>query len=273
MDTVIRADENPDMVNQLLNQMEQVAATTEISIPEEADAYVLPDTFVTLPGGWLTTDGDLVTEAEVRELTGEDEEALARITSPGKLLLEILQRGTVKVGDEKATRKVLDSLLSGDRDALLLAIRRVTFGDDVSYQSACSACGEFGTFEIDLSTDIDMRPLEDQNDRVFSVETKAGVVEATLPTGITQRELMSSTDKTVAEVNTALLAGCVLSVNGMPSLGVSTVKRLGIRDREKITLAIAERNPGPRFNDVKKECPECGGEATLSMSLAALFLL
>lgn len=273
MDTVIRADENPDMVNQLLNQMEQVAASTDIEIPVETAAYDLPDTLVTLPGGWLTPDGDLITEAEVRELTGEDEEAFARITSPGKLLLEILQRGTVKVGEEKATKKVLDSLLSGDRDALLLAIRRVTFGDEVSYQSACSVCGEFSTFEIDLSSDVNVRALEDQNDRVFTVETKAGVVEATLPTGITQRELMSSTDKTVAEVNTALLAGCVLSINGMPSLGVPSVKRLGIRDREKITLAIADRNPGPRLNDVTKECPECGGEATLSLSLAALFLI
>ena len=271
METTISATESPDLVNQLVAQMEQVSAAAPPESVDE-DLYELPDTTVVLPGGYLTYEGDLITEAEVRELTGEDEEALARLNNPGKTLLTILERGTVRIGTERATRKVLDSLLSADRDALLLAIRKVTFGNEVTYSTQCTECGQFAEFEIDLSTDVETKVLENPSDRVFTIDCRIGQVEVTLPTGVTQRELMSSTDKTVAEINTTLLAGCVQSINGMPSLGVATVRRLGIGDREKITMAIAEHNPGPRLNAVKKECPECGGEATLSLSLAALFL-
>lgn len=272
METVIDATQNPDMVNQLVSQMEQAELVRTSATDTPDGLYDLPDTFVTLPGGLLDLDGSLVTEAEVRELTGEDEEALARVNQPGKLLLEILNRGVIRIGDERATRSSLDALLAGDRDALLLAIRRATFGDTVEYRDRCPECSEFSDFEVNLKSDIPVRALDKQSDRQFTVECRVGKVEMTLPTGVTQRDLMSNPDRTVAEINTALLAGCVMSINGMPSMGASSVKKLGIRDREELSVELAKRTPGPQLNSVKKECPECGGEVTLALSLAALFL-
>lgn len=272
MVTKASALQDPEMANAIIKEIEK-SIVPESAVPEDHSLYEMPDDHVTLPGGYLTFDGELVTEAQVRELNGEDEEALSRLATPGKMLVAILDRAVVKVGDAKPDRKVLDGLLSGDRDMLMLAIRRLTFGEQVEYTSPCDSCAEVSEFSIDLSKDIPVRVLEDQSQRTFAVDCRAGEVKVTLPTGITQRELMSANDKTMAEINTMLLTGCVLSIDGAPSLGASTVKRLGVMDRERITREIGERVPGPRFNEVKKECPKCGGEATLGLSLASLFLL
>lgn len=264
--------DDPAQANALVAQVERSLAAPPDEVPDPT-LYELPDTHVVLPGGYLTFEGSVITDAEVRELTGEDEEALSRLTSPGKMLVAILDRAVVKVGDKKPDRSILDGLLSGDRDMLLLAIRRATFGEDVSYTTTCDLCGEVSEFRIDLRKDVPVRALEDQSQRSFTVKCRAGEVEVALPSGATQRELMQSSDKTIAEINTLLLGGCVVSVDGMPSMGVGTVKRLGIMDRERITKEIGERVPGPRLNEVKKECAKCGGEATLQLSLASLFLL
>lgn len=272
MATRVNATLDPAIANEIVAQVEKVSAAIPDSIPDDASLFDLPETQVTLPGGYLSIDDGLITDAEVRELTGEDEEVLSRLTSPGKMLITILERAVTRVGGKKPDRKILDSLLTGDRDTLLLAIRRVTFGNEVTYTTTCDVCSESCEFVIDLSKDIPMRYLEDQSDRVFHVDCKAGTVEVALPNGATQRELMQASEKTIAEINSILLSGCVQEVNGLPSMGLSTVKKLGIMDREKITREIGDRVPGPRFNDVKKECPKCGSEATLQMSLASLFL-
>jgi hypothetical protein len=78
------------------------------------------DTTVELPGGYLNAAGEIIRTAEVRELTGKDEELISKTNNLGKAILTILQLGTVKIGNELATDKILDELLVGDRDAIIL---------------------------------------------------------------------------------------------------------------------------------------------------------
>ena len=59
---------------------------------------------VKLPGGILDNN-ELVTAAEVRELTGVDEEAIYKASTTGKALNLILQRGLVSIGSREADRK------------------------------------------------------------------------------------------------------------------------------------------------------------------------
>jgi hypothetical protein len=84
---------------------------------------------------------------------------------------------------------------------------------------------------------------------------------------------MDNLDKTSSEVNTMLLAGCILSVNGAPSIGASTALSLGMADRNKLIDNIIERNPGPRLGEVKKVCKACGEDIHLPLSLLDLFRL
>ena len=95
MSKTISAAANPAMANNLINQ-----ALAETPVQKEVNILLPSDTSVTLPGGYLSATGEIVTTAEVRELNGTDEEAIAKSNSIGKAILTILNRGTVKIGDE-----------------------------------------------------------------------------------------------------------------------------------------------------------------------------
>ena len=241
--------------------------------PVEVTTLAPSDNEVVLPGGYISPGGVLAKVAEVRELTGADEEAISRAGSLGKSLTTILQRGVVSIGDESLGKHTLDDMLSGDRDALLLAIRQATFGDLVEYRALCT-CGEDQLVEIDLSKDVPVKELDNPvQERLWTTKTKVGDVVLSFPTGTTQKQLVESLDKTTAELGTVLLAGCVQSIDGKISTGSSSVLNLGMADREKLIAEIVEKNPGPRLGEVKKACQACGEDMETPLSLAALFRL
>lgn len=246
--------------------MEEPAAVIETQAPSESE--------VTLPGGFIEPNGELVTVAEVQELTGADEELISKAGSSGKALNILLQRGLIKIGSREATREDLDNLLSGDRDAILIGIRRVTFGPTLDFNIQCNSCSAEQEVSVDLVDDVPVKKLDDAiYDRTWEIKTKKGVVKVTLPTGSTHKKLMENTDKTAAELNTMLLAGCVLSVDGRPSIGAHTVLSLGMGDRNKIIREIIKRNPGPRLEEVTKVCKACGDKIQLPLGLTDLFLV
>jgi len=229
---------------------------------------------VKLPGGLIENGGEIIKTAEVRELTGADEEAISRAGSVSKSAAVLLQRGLVKLGSREATKDDLDNLLSGDRDAILLGIRKVTFGNIVQVNAKCPSCSTTQVVDIDLVDDVPVKSLEDSvRDRTWVVDTNMGPVQVGLPTGLVQKKLIENSDKTSAEMNTLLLAGCIISVNDRPSSGASTALSLGIADRQKVVDSIIERNPGPRLGEVKKACQACGEDIELPLSLLDLFRL
>jgi len=230
---------------------------------------------VVLPGGFIAKDGSLIKYAEVRELNGMDEEAVSKSGTPGKALAAMLQRGVTSIGANPVDKADLDQLLSGDRDALLIGIRRVTFGDTVEFEIMCSNCRTELEVSVHLIDDVPMKNLDDPiNDRTFTyMSKKHGAVVIGLPTGAVQKKLIENSDKTGSELNTILLSGCVKSINGEPSIGATTALTLGMADREGIIKEIFNRTPGPRLGDVTTTCEACGEEISTPLSLADLFRL
>jgi hypothetical protein len=255
-----------ELVNKFAQQaMEEPAKVVDTKAPLRPE--------INLPGGFIE-NGEVIKTAEVRELTGIDEEAIAKASTTGKALAVLLQRGLVKIGSREATLNDLDLLLSGDRDAILIGIRRITFGEDITLSVICPNCGEKQETKINLSEDIPVKSLVNPiEDRTWRVESKKGYITVSLPTGVTQKKLLENSDKTSAEINTMLLSGCVLSVNDQPSMGATTVLNLSMADRTKIIESILERNPGPRLGEVKKICKACGEDIELPLSLVDLFRL
>lgn len=248
-------------------------AQQAMEVPEQVITSRAPsDTTVDLPGGYVF-NGELIKTAEVRELNGADEEAIAKAGGRSRALNILLQRGLVKLGSKEATKEDLDNLLSGDRDAIIVGIRRVTFGDGLDLVMRCYHCSEEQQTAISLTDDIPTRTLESELDRAWTMQTKSGPVDVALPTGVVQKKLMENADKSSAEINTLLLAGCVLSVNGVPSMGAHTALSLGMVDRTKIVDEILDRNPGPRLGEVKKACKACGELVEVPLSLLDLFRL
>lgn len=263
----------PDIITdaELVNKfaakaMEEPAPVIKTRAPSESE--------VSLPGGFVEANGEVVKTVEVRELTGADEEAVAKAGSSGKALDVLLQRGLAKIGSRSVEKEDLNALLAGDRDAILLGIRRVTFGDDMEVGFRCRTCGEEQRAVLFLTKDVPVVSLEDRvQEGTFEIETKKGTAVVALPNGITQRKLMENIDKTTAEINTLLLSGCIVSLNGSPSSGASTALSLGMADRTKIVDEIIKRNPGPRLGEVKKACQACGEDVLLPLSLLDLFRL
>jgi len=162
--------------------------------------------------------------------------------------------------------------LSGDRDAILLGIRKATFGNEVDYKVICNSCSEEQSLIIDLNSDVKVKELADPYERVWEIDIKAGKTVLAFPNGLVQKKLSNGvTSKTMAELNTILLAGCVMSINGVSVTGPQDVLNLGMSDREKIAMELLEKNPGPRLMEVSKACKACGKDINVPLSLAALF--
>lgn len=260
---------SPEELNKLAKEFEE-ASVDEDKVEITTD--VPPSNIVELPGGFILSDGKVAKFAEVRELNGADEEELAKATTPNRLLQVAFSRGLVSFEDIPAYSEDLDTMLSGDRDAVILGIRCATFGKDLVYSATCPKCLEEHEVTIDLIKDVKTRTLNDPVvDRTFTVATKNGEAVVTLPNGITNKKLLDADSKTTSELMTIVLSGCLVSINGTPSLGVQTALNLGILDRETIISEIYKRTPGPRLGEVKKACKACGNEIPLPLSLASLF--
>lgn len=267
--STMKAAANPAMANNIVQKAVEEAEKREAYEP----VLLAPsDTYVMLPGGYVSPTGEVIREAEIRELNGLDEEAIARTNNLAKAILTIINRGTVRIGDERATEKILDELLSGDREALLLAIFKTTFGSTTDVSAYCEGCGDVKSVTLDLNEDIKTRFLVDPiNDRVFTVDGKAGEIVVRLPDGRTQKDLINNADKTTAELGSILLEHCVVSIDGSPVISKAQVQALSLGDRRKITAEINARVPGPQYDDITITCPDCDGEVLVPINLGALF--
>lgn len=253
-----------------------IASTTVIADADPNDMFP-SDTHVLLPGG-LVINGVVYDEAEVRELTGEDEEALARTVNGSlfRYLNMIVELGLVSVGGIKATAEMRDSLLVGDRDTLLLGIRRATFGNEIEFLNVvCLACNEtIGDVTIHLDT-IPINTLSDRSVREFSVPLrKGGVAIIRLPNGADFMALGKNSTLSPAEQNTTLLSRCVLTVSGKNVGGAtSLVNKLGVADRKAILKFIDDTQPGPRYDKIEFEHddPDCGKITSLGINVMDLF--
>lgn len=261
------AGENPALNNAVVAQ---ALAEPEQEIPSitPPDSYE----FNRLPAGMLVGDKN-VREFEVQELTGAHEERLSRvnrITEPGRWMQTLLECGVVSVAGQEATPDLLKGLLLGDRDYLSLAIRAATYGTEVELGTVqCPRCGEAYDLNLDIR-DIPVREFDGV--RLFEVPLrKGGTAKVSLPDGNTQLALFEDGSLTTAEQKSILLAESVQmighnAVAGFPSL----VKNLSVVDRNAIVNELDKRQPGPRYNEIKRQ-HACGFEAAVEVGPQHLF--
>jgi hypothetical protein len=227
---------------------------------------------VLLPGGHINSAGEVIKTAEVRELNGKDEELITKSPNLTKAFNVVLERATVAIGDEQITTDILDRMLVGDRDALLLGIYKATFGPTAEIAVFCAGCSEVKDVEVNVDRDIEIRKLGNPiTERQFEVQGKKNTYLVTLPTGSTQKELINNSDKSIAELNTLLLEQTVLEINEQPVISKLQIQNMGIADRRQIGDELAKRTPGPQFDDVTITCPDCEGKVVVPINLGALF--
>jgi hypothetical protein len=236
-----------------------------------------PGNITTLPGGYLDGEGNLHGDARIREINGSDEEAMARelrnpmINIP-KVVDLLLKRTVLAVGTiDPVTPKVLSDMLTGDRAALMLAVRILTFGSDWEVPDfPCRLCGQtFGTV-VELDS-IPVKKLDNPMVQEIDVELRnEHNATVTLLSGGVQLEMVGDGNRTGPEEATIAIDRCVRKLDGMPVAG-PIGQKMSMADRRKIISAMADAQPGPRMEEVMVTCTECGREANYTVSLVDLF--
>jgi len=270
-ETTIAAADNPGLANQLAAEAVALAQQEKAAVSVRPEVRTPANPVVELAVGLDVPFEERIETAEIRELNGADEEAIARLNDPAKALMLILERAVVKLGSKPTDKDLLDAMLAGDRELLLLAIRKLTFGNEVNLEgNICQVCVEPQKIQIDLDADVKIKKLNIEEVE-FTVPCKVGAVRVKLPTGFTQKALVSSANKTAAELDSVVLKNCIISINDKPLLNPAEVLKLSIKDRRDILREISNRNPGPQLNELTKPCPNCGQEVSLPLTLADLF--
>ncbi len=259
--------------SQVLRDLEQMDDAEPVDDDVMPSIIPPPDTVFQLDGGYLSLNtGEWVHEFTVRELNGYDEEALARIKEPGKLIIAMVERGLVRVGSEKTSPDLLDGILAGDWDTVLLAIRIATFGEEVEREVQCESCGDDYEVTINLRNDIQHKTL-DPADHVFLVKgrKKGREYKVSVATGAVQRGVLLAKNQSLAEMSTMMLKECIQEIDGKPVLSDADVRSIPLADRRAIIHEIDERRVGPNLQEVTIKCPTCGSEQEYPLDTAALF--
>jgi len=264
---------DPGATNALIN-----AALAAGGLPIIGEA---PNDLVNLPGG-LVFGGKVFKTATVRELNGSDEEALSRTlkaNDTSHFLDVLLTRGVETIGDVPPTPEMLKSLLIGDRDELLLAIRSATYGDTFELEDwECPFCQVKSDLSFNLLTSIDRIELDSPSgDVTITVPLRKGASALVrFPTGEDQMAA-SNKDYTTTERSSELLRRCVKTLTRADGTVThiqsypSAIGTMSIPDRRAVINAIYEQQPGPRFNLIEFKHAECQKDVKLALSMVDMF--
>lgn len=217
-------------------------------------------------------------EAEVRELTGTDEEALAKTADQLAFFSSVIAHGVTRIGEVDFTsvpvaeRKFyLGELLIGEREQLFMKVVQVSFGNEKVIPFTCTLCQVEQEFALLLDQDFKPKVVED-NDAHLQYTTRQGdTLDVRSAVGADQEEALGRKGSSVAEQNTVLLSRCITKRNGelIPDpLGYA--RALGIKDRLSLLDKLVERQPSISL-ELKTTCVSCGGEQRIGLTWGDLF--
>jgi len=224
---------------------------------------------VTVPGGvWL--DGACRRDAELRRLTGEDQVFLtedAAALPPAQWSTEVLARCLTRLGPlAPVTREAVRALTAGDREALLLHLRRLTAGDRLPCRLSCPAQGCGHPLELELSVaELLVGPGAEPSERyTFMRPGTCIAVGFRLPTGADQEAaaLVARTDP--AEAAALLLRRCLDEGDAVDGAGIAELL-------EPLSARMSELDPQAELT-LTVACPACGGTFTTIFDTASYLL-
>jgi hypothetical protein len=218
---------------------------------------------VSLPGGLATDDGRWLRAAELGPLTGLEEDWLIRNKSaPNAVTVtNLLSSCLITLGGRPVTTAMVEQLLVGDRDFLMLELRGLTLGEDFFAVVNCSACRE--------KMDVNFKAGEVPVDRPSGAScfytlqvTDVGRERALrfrLPTGADQESVLGLPSEGAGE---ALLERCLLDDGGTP-----------VSSAEKVLLAEEIERHAPKVElELELLCPSCGHRFVVAFDTTAFFL-
>ena len=247
-------------------------------------SFVVPTKFVSLPSegkyypeGHPLHNKDVI---EIKHMTAKEEDILTSkaLLSKGIAVDRVLQNVIVDPAIS------LDTLLAGDKNAITIALRAVSYGADYETKVDCPSCSTSVTYSFDLDN-----PIVNHGEALEIYDIKYngnGTFDVVLPiTNITTTfRLLTSKDesnivKKILKSNngvenniTEQLSTMVVAFNGETDQNTIryVIDKLPSMDSIRIRTAYRFVNPTVELNQ-KFECSNCGYEAEMEVPLTADF--
>ena len=249
-------------------------------------SFVVPTEFVELPSrGRFYPEGHPLHGAdsiEIRQMTAKEEDLLTSRT--------LLKKG---IALDRVIKNIIvdrridpDSLLIGDRNAIIVSTRVAGYGSDYETKVTCPACAESQQYSFDLNDaaiyegdDIEKLEVTDNGDGTFDVEvprTKliitfkllSGRDEKNLLNGVTSDRKRKIDERAV----TRQISNMLVAVNGETRRDTLNYLADNIPSMDSRHLRLAYKLAAPNVDLTQLFiCAECGEEQDMEVPLTADF--
>ena len=218
-------------------------------------------------------------EIEIKGMTTQEEDILMSraLIKKGTVITELIRACLMEPGVQ------VNDLLSGDRNALMVAVRITGYGPEYTAQVACPKCEEKQEYSIDLSA-LEIKPLEIEpcspgaNLFEFILPVSKKRVEFRFLTGKEEEEIIALMEnkkkKGLANDNvvTTRLFFSIVSVDG--NTDRSTVSKyiqyMSARDSLALRQFIDKHEPGIDMRH-PFDCKHCGASEVVAVPMGASF--
>ena len=264
-------------------QQAEAVGSTSLSFVTPTEIVDLPSRGVFYPEGHTLHGKETI---EIRYMTAKDEDTLTNqsLLKKGVALEKVLQDIVV----DKTIN--MDTLLVGDKNAVIVAARKSAYGADYQTKVSCPSCSKVQVYEFDLNNCSVKDPISDEELEelgvrktedctfVFDLPLLKIPVELKLMTGkdenfIAQRSREAQLAK--KEMESLLLLQLKLmikSINGITDSKVITeaISLLPAKDSKTIRQVYQKISPNMDLSH-DFECKACSYEARLEVPFTADF--
>ena len=254
---------------------EKVKAEFGLDIPQEI--VPLPSLGKTYPTESSLHGSELV---EIRAMTAREEDILTSraLIKKGTVITELIKSCLV----DKTINP--NDLLSGDRNALMVAIRITGYGAEYDAEMECNECGVKGPRHFNLGQfpikRLELEPVfPGQNLFDFRLPLSGKNVRFKFMTGRDEEDMSLMAEKqkklglnSEASVTTSLLYS-IVSIDGVDDRSKISnfVKMMPARDSLALRNYIKDNEPGITMKQ-EVECPSCSATEEVSMPMGISFL-
>lgn len=269
-----------------MSDQERISLTNPPAAPPAAapDVGLTPPTeAVPLPSGGKIYPPDSPLHRagliEIRSMTARDEDILTSraLLKQGKAVDALLRSCILN--------KAIDitQMLTGDRNAVMVAIRITGYGADYQAQLDCPKCDEKVKATFDLSQ-LPIKPLgkepreEGKNEFEFDLPVSKKKVVFKLLTGADEKDLSDLLSRTQKMGNgveggvTARLLMSIISLGGETDRNklAQAIRNLPARDSRAFRAELDKVSPGVDMTQ-KFSCPSCGEESEVNVPIGTEF--
>lgn len=243
---------------------------------------MITGTTITLPSG-LWVGGVHHRQATLRPLTGEDEAFIAEaqgLWQPAECVTAVLGRCLTRLGSPSAEgedpQALVRSLTMGDREALLLHLRRLTMGDALAGVLNCPKAGCGAPMDLDLRvSDLLLPPYPQPSPEYQAMVRENGSawqVRFRLPTGQDQEDATRLIGHQTDSGASLLLKRCLLAVTAGEGKGeaLPVDEDLPPGIAAAMPGLLAERDPQAEVQ-LDLVCPACDHHFSALFDAASYF--